>query len=111
MYGRTAQTPQEVLEQGLWLKEKLHAIFQKRNNENFQYTLLADLSKLHAINLDEAAQKLYKEIIDLPTIGKIAIVGDGFSLTSIMPLLLSVAQKEKVKFFFKIIEAKDWLGW
>ncbi len=109
VYGRPAHDVQEVLDQGEWIKKMIAEIYA---SHGLPLRILADLEKLQQVTLDDRSRALYREMMEQEYINKIAIVGDAFSFTKVMTLLLLLTGKRnRVRFFFNIAEARQWIGW
>ncbi|PLX28454.1 hypothetical protein C0581_02230 [Candidatus Parcubacteria bacterium] len=110
IYGRPGKDATEVREQGMWLGdmlEKLHIENPKR-----KFKMLVDLDKLLLLRLDDLSRGIYREIIKRSYLKKIAIAGDAFCYTKILPLLVMTRfRKTKAKFFMNIAGAYKWLKW
>ncbi|MBT3538920.1 hypothetical protein HOF40_00655 [Candidatus Parcubacteria bacterium] len=110
IYGRPGKDATEVREQGAWLGDTLEKIHNE--NPKRKYTMLVDLDKLLLLRLDDISREIYREIIKRSYLKKIAIAGDAFSYTKILPLLVMTRfRRTKAKFFMNIACAYKWLKW
>jgi len=110
VFGRPADDLKEVYDQALWVEKVLDQLH--KNDEKEKYTMLVDLEKLMLLRLDQKSRDKYKEIIKQPYLKQIALVGDAVNYTKVLPLLAaSRFRRSKIKFFFRIKEAHDWLKW
>ncbi len=108
-YGRPGETMQEVADQAHWIDEQFRGLHLRYPDSKF--SVLVDLGKLHTINLDDNVRAIYKSIMDRDYIARVGIVGDTFSFTKVLTIMVILKSKPKVKFFFNITQAKDWLEW
>ncbi|HYE60250.1 MAG TPA: STAS/SEC14 domain-containing protein [Candidatus Kapabacteria bacterium] len=109
VYGRPSETLAQVVEQAKWIGVIIETLHKKYGEQ--ELTVLADLGKLDRISLDDRARATYREIMQRPYIEKIAIVGDAFSYTHVLTIMVALVRQSRVKFFFTMKDAKEWLKW
>ena len=110
LFEQPAKDIIQVNMQAIWVKETiadLHAKYLKQ-----KFFLLIDLEKLMTIQLDAAAIATYAAIIAQSFFSKIAFVGDAVNYGRVTPLIINPKLgKKRMRFFFRMDEAKVWLKW
>lgn len=108
-YWDADQTLEEATAEGLWIRssqEQIAAVSKK------PIDVLVDLGRVEQLPLDDALRQLYRDTMAANHLHRIAIVGDSFMFTRALSVVVLLSgEREKVKFFFKMDDAKDWLGW
>lgn len=110
IYGKPGKNLDEVIEQGNWIGEILEKVYKEDPSNKLR--VFFDLSKLYRISLDSRSRNIYKSLIELDFIDKVAVYGNAFSYTKVMTITILLRKhRGKLKFCFDKNEAKEWLDW
>ena len=110
VYGRPADTGEDVYDQAIWvgnILDNAHKQYPKKKQR-----ILVDLEKLSKITLSQKSREIYKKIIKRKYISQVAISGSALSYPKVSALLINnPLKKKKIDFFPNYEKAKKWLKW
>ena len=105
----TGQTFGQSQAQAFWLRDQLRSIAERVKKK---LRVIVDLGTLDQTLLTDDLRHLYRDMMTDGCTEKIALVGDTFLFGRVLSILTLLAKpRQKVKYFFKINDAKDWLEW
>lgn len=92
-----------------WVRGTLGKVYER---QEAPLRILVDLGKVHQITMTGPVRRAYVSMAHGPMLKSIAIVGDAFSYSKLLQLILNISRvKKKIKFHFDYGEAKKTLSW
>lgn len=95
--------------EGEWVRDTLKQIAAGYEKP---ISMLVDLMRVESMPYTDQLRAFHRDTIEEGYIERVAVVGDAFIFTRVLAVVSMLSEhRKKIKFFFKMEDAKDWLGW